>query len=133
MAKSFKVQMNETFKAPVKIPRVGGEPLNVTFEFKVMSRKALARMFDEWKKEGANLINEAEKADEAGNGFSLADWAEREIEMQVKQIKDIVLGWGFSDEFSDENIEELIESSVSVTEAIIEQYNEAYTRARQGN
>lgn len=133
MAKSFKVQMNETFKAPVKIPRVGGEPLNVTFEFKVMSRKNLARTFDKWKKEGAELIERAEKADKEGDGYTLADWAEHEIEMQVNQIKDIVVGWGFSDEFNDENIEELIESSVSVTEAIIEQYNEAYTRARQGN
>lgn len=133
MAKSFKVQMNQTFKAPVKIPRVGGDPLDVTFEFKVFTRKALARMFDEWKKQGAELIAQAEKADEGGKGYTLADWAEHEIEMQVKQIKNIVVGWGFSDEFSDENIEELIESSVSVTEAIIEQYQEAYTRARQGN
>lgn len=133
MAKSFKVQMNQTFKAPVKIPRVGGDPLNVTFEFKVMTRKGLARMFDEWKKEGQELIARAEKAEDGGNGYTLADWAEHEIEMQVKQIKDIVVGWGFTDEFNDENIEELIESSVSVTDAIIEQYNEAYTRARQGN
>lgn len=133
MAKSFKVQMNETFKAPVKIPRVGGEPLDVTFEFKVMARKALARMFDEWKKEGVELIKQAEKAEEEGSAYTLEDWATREIEVQVKQIKDIVVGWGFTDEFSDENIEQLIESSVSVTDAIIEQYNEAYNRARQGN
>lgn len=133
MAKSFKVQMNPTFKAPVKIPRIGGDPLAVTFEFKVFARKELARLFDSWKKEGTALIEEAEKAQDEGNAFSLEDWAEREIKLQVKQVKDITIGWGFSDEFSDENIEELIESSVSVTDVIIEQYNEAYTRARQGN
>lgn len=131
--KSFKVQMNPTFKATVKIPRVGGEPLTVPFTFKVMDRRGLAKVFDKWKSENIALMEEAKAASENGNEFTLAEWADREIELQISQIKDIVDGWGFSDEFNDENIEELVSTSVSVTDAILEQYNDAYTRARSGN
>lgn len=131
--KSFKVQLKPTFKAAVKIPRVGGDALDVTFEFKVFARKELARLFDGWKKQNMELFAEAKEAETAGNDFTLEDWADREIVLQVQQVKDITVGWGFDDEFSDENIEELVSSSVSVTDAILEQYNEAYTRARSGN
>lgn len=131
--KSFKVQMNPTFKAAVKIPRVGGEPLDVTFEFKVFPRKELARLFDGWKKEQLALIQEAKDVESEGEVFTLEQWANSEIAMQVRQVKDITIGWGFDDEFSDENIEELVSTSVSVTEAILDQYNEAYARARSGN
>lgn len=131
--KSFKIQMNPTFKSAVKIPRIGGDPLDVTFTFKVLDRRALADMFDKWKASGVALIEESHAAQEAGNPFTLTEWAEREIPMQVAQVKDIVVGWGFDDEFNDENIEALLNSSISVTDAILERYNEAYTRARLGN
>lgn len=131
--KSFKLQMNPTFKATVKIPRIGGEPLAVTFTFKVLDRRGLAKIFDKWKAENLALIEEAKNASENGGEFTLEDWADREIEMQINQIKDIVEGWGFSDDFNDENIEALVATSVSVTDAILDQYNEAYTRARSGN
>lgn len=133
MAKSFKVQMNPTFKGAVKIPRLGGDPLAVTFEFIALDRRKLAAVFDNWKKENFAMIEQAQKAEEDGNPFTLAQWADLEIALQVKQIKDVVKGWGFDDEFNDENIEELVNSSISVTEAILEQYNEGYTRAREGN
>lgn len=131
--KSFKIQMNPTFKAPVKIPRVGGEPLAVTFTFKVLDRRGLAKVFDKWKSENLALFEEAKNASENGNEFTLEEWADREIELQISQIKDIVVGWGFDDEFNDENIEALVSTSVSVTDSILEQYNDAYTKARSGN
>jgi len=131
--KSFKLQMNPTFNAAVKIPRVGGDPLSVTFTFKAMDRRELAKTFDKWKKENLQLIEEAKSAAADGSEFTLEDWTDREIAMQINQVKDITTGWGFSDEFNDENIEALVTTSVSVTDAILEQYNEAYTRARSGN
>ena len=133
MAKSFKIQMNPTFQSAVKIPRVGADPLSVTFTFKVLDRKSLARVFDAWKKENIELIEAATAADENKTPFTLEEWADRELVLQIKQIKDVVIGWGFDDEFNDENIEALLNSSISVTDAILEQYNEGYTRARQGN
>lgn len=131
--KSFKVQLNPTFKATVKVPVVGGNPLSVTFTFKTMDRLALARVFDKWKKDNIALMEEAKERAEQGNEFTLEEWTEREAVLQTAQVKDIVDGWGFSDEFNDENIEALVMSSVSVTDVILEQYNEAYTRARTGN
>lgn len=133
MAKSFKIQFNPTFKSAVQVPRVGGDPIAVTFTFKVLDRKSLARVFDAWKKENLQLIEDATTADKEGTPFTLEEWAEREITLQIKQIKDVVLGWGFDDEFNDENIEELLNSSISVTDAILEQYNDGYIKARQGN
>lgn len=126
MAKSFKIAIAPTFKATVKVPRVGGEPLEVQFTFKVKDRKELARMFGEWKKGHEELIKDSEE-------YSLEDWAEKEIAMQVKQLKDIVVGWNFDDEFNDENIEALVSSVISVTDEIQSTYNEAYTRAKAGN
>jgi hypothetical protein len=131
--KSFKIQMKPTFNATVKIPRVGGEPLVVPFTFKTLDRRALAKVFDKWKSENIALFEEAKNAADNGNEFSLEEWADREIELQIAQVKDIVDGWGFDDDFNDENIEALVTTSVSVTDAILEQYNEAYTRARSGN
>lgn len=133
MSKSFKKQINPTFKAAVKIPRVGQEPMAVTFEFKTMDRLALAKMFDSWKKDSIELLESAAEREASGNPYSLTEWLEMEIPVQVKQIKDIVVGWGFSDEFSDENIAELISTSTSVTDVILEEYNDAFMRARQGN
>lgn len=133
MAKSFKIQINPTFKSAVKIPRIGGEPLDVTFEYKALDRVALATMFDKWKADNVALMEEATKRELDGKGFTLVEWTDREIPLQVAQIKDIVIGWGFSDEFNDENIEELVKTGVAVTDVILETYNEAYTRARQGN
>lgn len=133
MSKSFKKQINPTFKAAVKIPRVGDEPMAVTFEFKTMDRLALAKMFDSWKKDSIEMLENAAEREAAGTPYTLTEWLELEIPVQVKQIKDIVVGWGFSDEFSDENIAELISTSTSVTDVILEEYNEAFMRARQGN
>lgn len=133
MSKSFKKQINPTFKAAVKIPRVGDEPMAVTFEFKTMDRLALAKMFDSWKQDGIALLEKSAEREAAGNPFTLTEWLELEIPVQVKQIKDIVVGWGFSDEFNDENIAELLGTSTAVTDVILEEYNDAFMRARQGN
>ena len=43
MSKSFKIASPTTFKSKVSIPRVGGEPLDVDFTFKVMGRKELVK------------------------------------------------------------------------------------------
>lgn len=133
MAKSFKLQKDPTFKATVEIPRVGADPLSVSFTFKSMTRRQLAKLFEGWKQQSQDLIQESEDRALAGEPLTLIEWTEKEIANQVAQLKDIVVGWGFSDEFNDENIEELVESVVSVTDVIIEQYNDAYNRARSGN
>jgi hypothetical protein len=133
MAKSFKLEKNPTFKSTVSIPRIGGDPLSVSFTFKAFDRRGLAKVFDSWKKEHIELHEASTKRDAEGNPFTLEEWADLEIALQAKQVKDIVVGWGFSDEFNDENIEELVASSVSVTGAILDQYNEGYVRARSGN
>lgn len=133
MAKSFKIVQNPTFKSVVNVPRIGGEPIQVPFTFKAFDRRTLAKLFDSWKKETKAMYEEAAKAEEDGEGFTLEEWADKEITLQVKQVKDIVAGWSFDDEFNDENIEALVATSVSVTDAILEQYNDAYSKARMGN
>lgn len=133
MAKTFKIAVNPTFKATVQIPRIGGEPLPVSFTFKTMDRVTLAKTFDSWKEQNLAMLKDAQDREESGEPMSLADWTEREMQVQAQQLKDIIVGWGFEDEFNDENIEALVATSVSVTDVIVEQYNEAYQRARSGN
>jgi len=126
MAKSFKIAVNPTFTAMVEVPRVGGDPISVKFVFKAMNRLQLAALFTKWQKAQEELI-------EGGADYSLEQWAEKEIELQVEQVKDIVTGWGFDDAFNDENIEELVTTALDVTTAITDAYGDAYTRARKGN
>lgn len=131
--KSFKIQMDPTFKSVVNVPRVGADPMAIQFTFKALDRRALSRMFDGWKERGIALVTESREAAEAGNEWSMEEWTDREVALQVEQIKEIVVGWGFSDKFTDENIEALVSTSVGVVDAILEQYNDAYTKARRGN
>lgn len=133
MAKSFKVQINPTFKMPVDVPRVGGDPMRVSFVFRSMDRRELSRMFDGWKKEGDELVAQMRADAEAGEPWSLEKLTDAEIEMQARQVKQIAVGWGFDDEFTDENIEALVSTSVSVCDAIVAQYHEGYQRAKSGN
>lgn len=133
MAKSFKAKANPTFKATVNIPIVGEDPMKVSFTFKTFNRLELAELFEKWKKQNMDLLKEAEEAASEGNEYSMVEWAKKEIALQREQVKDIVVGWGFTDKFDDDNISELVGMSVSITDCIIEQYNEAYARARRGN
>lgn len=126
MAKSFKIAINPTFTATVDVPRIGADPIAVKFTFKSMNRVQLAKLFTKWTAAQQKLVDE-------GSDYTLQDWAEKEIEMQVEQLKDIVVGWGFDDEFNDENIEALVSTLIDVTSTITDCYGEAYARARRGN
>lgn len=126
MAKKFNIAVAPTFKANVSIPRVGGDPIDVPFTFKVLGRKELAKLYSAWGKEYKELFDKHE-------GEITEQYAIEEVALQVKQIKEIVEGWGFDDEFNDENLEALVDTVVSVTDAITTCYNEAYSKARRGN
>lgn len=126
MAKSFKIASPTTFKSKVSIPRVGGEPLEVGFTFKVMGRKELAKLYSAWGKEYKELFEKHE-------GEITEQYAIEEVALQVKQIKEIVVAWDFDDVFNDENLEDLVDTVVSVTDAITSTYNEGYSKAKRGN
>jgi len=131
VAKTFKIQQNPTFKETVKIPRVGGEPLEVVFEYKYLTRKELAVLQDDWNKATKEMIEKWTKAEDAER--SLEEMSEDEITHNVKQLKDIVVGWNFSDEFNDENIRALVEATLHTTDSIVKAYYEAYAKAKVGN
>lgn len=138
MAKKFKIESNPTFKEIVSIPRVGGDPIEVEFEFKYLTRRELAALYDKWQNGLDEFVSNVSKKSEEDfeNGvedITLSDATDMEIKMSVKQIKDITVGWGFEDEFSDENIERLIESSLHVSRVLTEKYQEAYTKVKLGN
>jgi len=125
MAK-FKIAQNPTFTATVGIPRVGGDPIDVSFTFRRLGRKELAALYDKWS--------------ESAKGFSLDDddltfsaLAEADTSIQHQQIKDIVMGWGFEDEFNDESIEALCNTSAYAAQVIVEAYRKEYAEARLKN
>lgn len=127
MAK-IKIAQNPTFSAVVHIPRIGGDPAPVEFQFRYLDRVALAEMFDRWNKARDAW---ATKAQEEG-----ASWKEStaaEIQLQAEQIKDIVIGWDLEDEFGDEAIVDLVRTCTGAPKAVTDAFQGAYTPARLGN
>lgn len=124
MSKKFKIKQNPTFKAKVVIPVVGGDGVETEFEFKYLTRKELAAMYDKWSDEAKKLTFE---------DVTLAELTDQEMKLQVMQIKDIVCGWDIEDEFNDENIEGLVNISINIVKAITDVYQKAYVESKLGN
>lgn len=134
MAKKFSIIQNATFKQNVKIPRVGGEPIDVEFEYKYFTRPQLDKINQEWQEASTEMLERWEKVkQETGSLPPLPTMNEEETSLNVKQLKDIVVGWQFDEEFNDENIRALVESSVGASDAVISSYNQAYQKAKLGN
>lgn len=127
---SFQIAQNPTFSAAVKIPRIGGDPLSVPFEFQYRSRKELAALFVGWSKR-----LEADKAafEAKGDDLTIADVTDSDIERQIDQVQALVVGWGFDDAFTPESVRALVETSQGAGQAIVDAYQGAFTAARLGN
>lgn len=127
MAK-IKIAQNPTFTGVVKVPRLGGEPESVEFEFRYLDRDALADLYDGWNKA---MEANAEKA--KAEDWTLKQYTASQIQLQVEQVKAVVVGWAFEDEFSDEAILALVKTCTGAPQAVISAYQEAYNPARLGN
>jgi Phage tail assembly chaperone len=125
MAK-FKLIQNPTFKADVMIPRVGGDPMKVPCEFKYLDRTELAALYADWEDRHKALGLKIEDMD-------LKEFTAAQIDIQVGQIKSVVVGWGFDEKLTDENIRILVSSILSVPNAVLNTYSEAFRQARLGN
>jgi len=126
MAK-FSIKVNPTFNSVVSIPRVGGDPIEVEFTFKYMSRKELAALFDKWAEASQEYIDKLKDSENLTN----IQWVTDEVSLQIQQIKDITIGWKFEDQFNDENIEALVETSVGAADAVIAAYRDSYAKVRE--
>ncbi|MDO7911337.1 phage tail assembly chaperone [Pseudomonas sp. 22-AL-CL-001] len=126
MAK-IKIAQNPTFSAAVQMPRVGGEPVEVQFEFRYLDRLALAEMFDRWNQAREQLTEQAKE------GATWAEVTSSEVKLQADQLKEIVQGWGLEDEFTGEAVHQLVLTCAGAPKAVIEAYQAAYAPARLGN
>lgn len=126
MAK-IKIAQNPTFKADVLIPIVGNAPEKVEFIFKYRDRAELAALFDDW----------SEKRDKAraalGDKPTWSKIVATDTEQQAQQIKDLVIGWSFDDEFNEDNIVAFVKSCQGAAEAVVKAHESAYSQARLGN
>ncbi|SDJ38178.1 phage tail assembly chaperone [Pseudomonas abietaniphila] len=129
MAK-FKIAQNPTFKADVDIPRVGGTFNKVSFEFKYRDRKELAKLFAGWQQSAKDY---QDRLKEKGDDITLVDVTDADIEHQILQVSDLVVGWGFDDKFTPEAIRALVETSAGAADAIVKAYQNAFAAARLGN
>jgi hypothetical protein len=129
MAK-FKIAQNPTFKADVDILRVGGTFNKVSFEFKYRDRKELAQLFAGWQQSAKDY---QDRLKEKGDEITLVDVTDADIEHQILQVSDLVVGWGFDDKFTPEAIRALVETSASAADAIVKAYQSAFAAARLGN
>jgi hypothetical protein len=122
------IQQKPTFTTDVEIPRIGDKPIKVSFIFGYLDRGQLADLSDNeiaHSKEMADLIKK--------DGVSVREYGAKAEEFEVTQIKLLVKGWGFEDEFNDENILALVRSATAVPDAILKAYKAAYNKAREGN
>lgn len=125
MAK-FKLIQNPTFKADVMLPTIGGDPVKVGFEFKYRDRVELATLYAGWGERHKALGG---KSEEAG----LEKFTGLLIDLQVEQLKAIVVGWDVDEDFTDENLRILVSSISATPSAVLAAYSEAYSKARLGN
>lgn len=126
MAK-FKIAQAPTFLGAVMIPVVGQEPVKVECTFKYRNRIELAALFDEWnqrRKDGQERF---------GENPTVSEIIAVDTENQMRQIKDLVVGWEFDDKFDDESIKALVTSCHGTTEAVVDAYQAAFAKARTGN
>jgi hypothetical protein len=129
MAK-FKIAQNPTFKADVDIPRVGGTFNKVSFEFKYRNRKELAALFAGWQQAAKE---DQERFKEKGDDITLVDITDANIERQIEQVSELVVGWGFDDKFTPDAIRALVETSAGAGDAIVQAYQKAFAVVRLGN
>lgn len=127
---TFKIAQDPTFRKDVAIPRVGGEPMLVPFEFKYRDREELAALFTGWQ-ERAEKDQEAFKA--RGADVTLKEVTEAQLAVDFEQVKDLVVGWGFDDAFDDDSIRALVRTSVGAGRAIVDAYQAAFRATREGN
>lgn len=127
---TFKIAQNPTFTATVDIPRIGGEPNKVPFEFKYRSRNELAALFAAWD---AKIKVDQAAFEAKGGELTLVDVTDADIERQIGQVQDLVVGWGFDDEFGPDSIRALVETSAGAGKAIVDAYQGAFNQARLGN
>lgn len=125
MAK-IKIAPNPTFVAQVQIPRVGGDPLPVSFTFNYLDRLGLAAFLDQQKADSETLINGSAER-------STLDQAKAEIEVQVKHMGQLVQAWDFDDELSEASLRALATTFAGSPDAVLKAYFEAYRQARLGN
>ncbi|WP_040263665.1 phage tail assembly chaperone [Pseudomonas massiliensis] len=125
---TFKIAQNPTFKATVQVPRIGGDPVPVEFEFKYMDRPALAELFDRWGEARRALLERVQKEE-----LSLSDSTQAEIQLQAQQISEVTASWAFDEPFSEESVKALVTTCVGAPKAVIEAYQQAYSPSRLGN
>ena len=125
---SFKIAQNATFKAEVEIPRVGFDAIKVEIEFKYRDRKELSKYYDKWNAERDAAAKEAMK-----DGATWEEATDRQIALEIGQLKEIIVGWGFPEELSDESLAELVGSCAGAPSAVLDAYQNAYAVARRGN
>lgn len=125
---SFKIAQNATFKAEVEIPRVGFDSIKVEIEFKYRDRTELSKYFDKWNAARDDLIKASIK-----DGASWEAATAGQLALEVGQMKEIVVGWGFDEELTDESLMELASTCLGAPAAVLDAYQNAYAVARRGN
>jgi hypothetical protein len=96
-----------TFKATVRIPTAGGDPVSLEFTFRHRTRAELKRFLEETQGE--------DKKDD------------------VHAVMAMATGWELSDPFNEESLGVLCENYVAAPHLIFEKYLDELTKAREKN
>lgn len=122
------IQQKPTFTTDVEVPRIGDKPVKVQFTFAYLDRDQLAEFGDGEVTHGKDLSETLKKGD-----ATVRDITTSVSDFEFNQLKMIIKGWGFDDEFNDDNLRALVRSASAVPAAILTAYKTAYHKAREGN
>ena len=125
MSKKFSIDQARTFNAEVDIPTLSGKAMKVPFTFKALDRVELAKVYEGWN----SYLKELKLKEDT----TMVEIVDIEVELQTKQILDLVEGWGFDDEFTEDNVKKLATKLLGSTEAIVAAHNKAYAKLKEGN
>lgn len=115
----------------VKAPTPFGEPVDVKFEVRFMTKTQLAEM------EAAHYalldqlmhdMNAESKMEEL-----ILQGCRKDMDVQVSRLKDMATGWDLDDEFNEANIRRLVDRVPTIGMLLFEGYAAKYRKERQGN
>ena len=128
MAKKFSILTNPTFVASVDLPCPGMDAVSVDFTFKVKDRVEVADFRD---KASAFFTDALAKSED--EKWLNAKWQKEITDYEFSQLKEIVSGWDFDEEFNDANLMAFVRSNKERAAAVVSKYLSSVEKAREGN
>lgn len=124
----FKIEEAPTFTADVAVLKAGGGTIKVPFTFRYFSQDALMRMRDEWQQRREAAAKEVE-----GNALRPHEIADMRIELEVRELLDVIDAWEFEDACNEDGIRKFVNAMGGNYHGAMEAFFGGLIPAKLGN